>query len=83
MRIYLDQPVDSRTVAQYLRRFDLGDPIDRRIWIGTPSLGESREGVNDVADGSELNEKDAHLMTMLPKMISMFEPIFCGVPEQI
>ena len=83
MRIYFYKLVDGRIVAQDLAGFRLRDPIDGRVRIRTPNLGKGREGVNDVADGSELDEKDPHVSSMLPKIMTMFEPISCSVPEEI
>lgn len=83
MRIYLQQPVDGGIVTQYLAGLGFSDPIYNRIRIRTPNFGQSRKGMNDIADGSELDEEDPHVMTMLPKILTMFEPIFCSVPEQI
>jgi hypothetical protein len=83
MRVYLNQLIDGGIVAKDLTRPGLSDPIDHGVRIRTPSLGKSREGVNDVADGSELDEKDPHVKTMLPKISAMFEPLFCSVIEQI
>ena len=83
MRIYLQKPVDRGVIAKDLGRLGLGDPIDHSIRKRSPSFGERRQGVNNVADGSELNEKYPHVMTMLPKIYPMSEPLFCSVPEQI
>lgn len=83
MRIYFKQPVNGRIVTEYLARFMFRDPINNRVRVRTPSLGKGRQGVNDVADGSELDEKDPHVKTMLPKLPAMSEPLFCSVLEHI
>lgn len=83
MRIYLNQLIDGGIVAKDLTRPGLSDPIDHRIRTRTPSLGKGRKGVDDVAYGSELDEKNSHVRTMLPKITPMFESISCSVLEQI
>ena len=83
MRIYLNQLIDGGILAKDLTRPGLSYPIDHRIRTRTPSLGKGRKGVDDVADGSELDEKDPHDMTMLPKSVRFFESISCSVAVQI
>ena len=83
MRIDLKYSIDRRIVAKDLGRPRLGDPIDLGMRKGTPSVGQSRKSVDNVADGSELDEKYLHVKTMLPKIDSMSEPLFCSVPEHI